>query len=238
MMSPANFIQLGIGIITAFAAVAAWRSAMASWESVKEQKCAGEQAARATTQQMEVLVRQVEALSAQSRAADEHAKTARQQAQAEAIRWSTQAHLDISNQSPRPSEVGVAFDRMRDAVVAAEFALFRFGLLPRDFFESTIQRHLEETFRCTSWLNNKKRYRDPAVAKLFDYAITTTSDGDAAAFKKLWEAITRAVNKEINEKRVNIVDGLTEEGRSMLMKAALAEFDKQYPPAADPQMNP
>lgn len=232
VMSPADWIQLAIAIFTAGAAIAAWLSASASRESVNEQRRAGEQAAAQAASGAAALAEQIKALSVQAKAADEHARTAKQQAQAEAIRWSMQAHLDIITQGSRAGG-NVAFDRMRGPVAAAEFALFRVGLLPRDFFAPAILRHLEDTFFSTGWLN-KKRYGDSPVVILSNYAPVSTNGCDAAEFTNLWKAINEAINEAINNKHVDISGGLTDQGKSTLAEAALAAFNKQCPPQENP----
>lgn len=168
-MAPADWIQLVIAVFTAAAAIAAWLSARASRESVKAQEVAADESRK-----------QVDALSAQVAALNRHAETALSQAQAEAIRWSAWAHLELVS---RRLEIGNSIESLfavRLPIAQAEFALFRSGLFPRDFYLRSILRHLGQG----SFDALREQWGAPLPEPLLDR-------GELQNFQELWAEINR-----------------------------------------------
>lgn len=226
-MSVSDFIQFVIAACTAAAAVAAWRSAKASRQSVTEQKQANDQAAKNTERQIRTVSEQIEVLSEQAKAADAHAKTVREQAQAEAIRWSTQAHLDLETKA-RDGGYAIA-QRMRGSVAAAEFSLFRAGLLPLDFFAYAVVLHLDNTIFQESWRTAQRTAGPPAeiISCGRRAAAGLTTDGDMLKCVQLWEAVNSAINKTNPEKGSN--GSLSEKGKAALIQAVIDAMRTQLP---------
>ncbi len=214
-MSIADLLQLAIAASTAVAAIAAWRSARASRESVVQQKAAGDAAAKNAKEQMTAFSSQVQALS-------EHATTVGKQAQAEAIRWSLQAHLDLEKFGFSGAHQ-IAF-QTRGPVAATEFALFRAGLLPRDFFGAAVVRHLLATV-----LDRRRPIHVPPIAIVTGIPTSEVfaTGGDVAEFARLWKDIQEAINSGRFELGAN--GQLTEAGKTAACKAALDALDKTFP---------
>lgn len=212
-----DWLNLLTAISAAVAAGAACGSARQSSKSVKEQRDANRESARAAEKQIAVL-------SDQATAADRHSKTAEQQARAEAIRWSVQAHLGLAtaDQASRPS-IGLA-------VAVAEFALFHAGMLPRDFFIVAITRHLASDGNVRRTLSPGGRGQPclPSILREGRALLEPPpADGDYAAFVRLWEAIGSSIDRELGARmgphtQFVVASGneCTTEGMGLLGRAA------------------
>jgi hypothetical protein len=236
---PTDYTGLIISVVAAgatlLAAAAAWRSAKASMRSasaseraVNQQQQDSALARNEADRQIENLAAQIRIMQDQSRAAIEHAASAKLQSEADAVRWSTQAHIDLSVLM-KEGKYDIAYVNCW-SVALAEFLLFRANTLPREIFRLSVIKHVQFGGKFSWW-------RGQIFSELA--MLNPSVNNDFIEFIKSWEK----VDTKVQEFRKDWVGKHGHSTSNDAINAALAGlvnymFDGMFPPPAPPTNNP